>query len=212
MFKQISRLIVASSFLLSVAPSHAVLYSFEEITNNSPINVASQLSVDVTGAGSTVFFTFYNNVGIQSSIDDVYFDNSLGLIALPMVITESGAGVDFVTPATPGALPGQNDAGFVTTANFSATRTGAAANGVNASDEWLKLEFGTTVGNTFDGVIAAMNAGTFRVGLHVQQLSDGQSEGYVSTPIPEPEIYAMLGAGLGLMGWVARRRKQQVTK
>lgn len=29
-------------------------------------------------------------------------------------------------------------------------------------------------------------------------------------PVPEPEIYAMLGAGFGLMGFVARRRKQQV--
>ena len=28
-------------------------------------------------------------------------------------------------------------------------------------------------------------------------------------PIPEPEIYAMLGVGLGLMGWVGRRRRQQ---
>ena len=26
--------------------------------------------------------------------------------------------------------------------------------------------------------------------------------------IPEPEIYAMMGLGLGLMGWVSRRRKQ----
>ena len=32
----------------------------------------------------------------------------------------------------------------------------------------------------------------------------------VAAPVPEPEIYAMLGAGLGLMGWVARRRKQRV--
>ena len=31
------------------------------------------------------------------------------------------------------------------------------------------------------------------------------------TSIPEPEIYAMLAAGLGLMGFVARRRKQQTT-
>lgn len=28
------------------------------------------------------------------------------------------------------------------------------------------------------------------------------------TPVPEPEIYVMLAAGLGLMGFVARRRKQ----
>jgi len=32
----------------------------------------------------------------------------------------------------------------------------------------------------------------------------------VPSPIPEPEIYALMGAGLGLMGWAARRRKQQV--
>ena len=30
-----------------------------------------------------------------------------------------------------------------------------------------------------------------------------------TTPISEPEIYAMLGVGLGLMGWVGRRRKAQ---
>jgi len=26
--------------------------------------------------------------------------------------------------------------------------------------------------------------------------------------VPEPEIYAMLGLGLGLIGWASRRRKQ----
>lgn len=31
----------------------------------------------------------------------------------------------------------------------------------------------------------------------------------LAAPVPEPEIYAMLGAGLGLMGWVTRRRKQR---
>jgi hypothetical protein len=30
----------------------------------------------------------------------------------------------------------------------------------------------------------------------------------ITTPVPEPEIYAMMAAGLGLMGFVARRRKQ----
>ena len=29
----------------------------------------------------------------------------------------------------------------------------------------------------------------------------------VTTPVPEPEIYAMMLAGLGLMGWVGRRRR-----
>lgn len=29
------------------------------------------------------------------------------------------------------------------------------------------------------------------------------------TPVPEPEIYAMMGLGLGLMGWVGRRKRAQ---
>lgn len=36
----------------------------------------------------------------------------------------------------------------------------------------------------------------------------GASYGITSLPIPEPEIYAMLLAGLGLMGFVANRRRQ----
>jgi hypothetical protein len=47
-------------------------------------------------------------------------------------------------------------------------------------------------------------------GLHAgsEPPSANQSESYL-TPVPEPETYAMLLAGLGLMGVVARRRKQQ---
>ena len=35
------------------------------------------------------------------------------------------------------------------------------------------------------------------------------AQGMVTTPIPEPETYAMLLAGLGLMGFVARRRSKR---
>jgi hypothetical protein len=31
----------------------------------------------------------------------------------------------------------------------------------------------------------------------------------LSTPVPEPETYSMVLAGLGLMGFIARRRKQK---
>lgn len=50
-------------------------------------------------------------------------------------------------------------------------------------------------------------------------LSNGTVSGAIETfelenmrvaAIPEPEIYAMLAAGLGMMGFIARRRKQQL--
>lgn len=56
----------------------------------------------------------------------------------------------------------------------------------------------------------------FRVfGQTIETLAGASYGGSVSfsaitTPIPEPEIYAMMVAGLGLMGFVARRRKQLV--
>jgi len=37
--------------------------------------------------------------------------------------------------------------------------------------------------------------------------SGGFDQGNSTAPIPEPEIYAMMAVGLGLLGWVGRRKK-----
>jgi len=51
----------------------------------------------------------------------------------------------------------------------------------------------------------------FNNGLSSQQVGNRNNPGVWSTtaPVPEPETYAMMLAGLGLLGFVARRRKQQ---
>jgi len=64
-------------------------------------------------------------------------------------------------------------------------------------------------------VTAAGNSGWTDVGrvkvLNVTYLNGNPSQDQLFiTPVPEPEIYAMMAAGLGLMGFVARRRKQSV--
>lgn len=41
------------------------------------------------------------------------------------------------------------------------------------------------------------------------RLNCGTDCGFVTPPVPEPETYAMFLAGLGLMGFMARRRKQR---
>ena len=53
--------------------------------------------------------------------------------------------------------------------------------------------------------------GSMRVGVHLQELNDGISESLttVVTAVPETETYAMMLAGLGLMGSIARRRKNK---
>ncbi len=51
----------------------------------------------------------------------------------------------------------------------------------------------------------AYGIGTIGAG---QSVSFGYEYVFSAAPIPEPEIYAMLAAGLGLMGFVARRRQR----
>ena len=43
--------------------------------------------------------------------------------------------------------------------------------------------------------------------VNIQHPSDGNDRTLMLTAVPEPESYAMLLAGLGLMGFIARRRK-----
>ena len=65
---------------------------------------------------------------------------------------------------------------------------------------------------TPSGPIAAGNYQLHITGVMAASISPsptGESGGIILAAIPEPETYAMMLAGLGLMGFVARRRKQK---
>lgn len=183
-------------------------YSFGCVTQNIAGDCAigqSQLGLSVTSSGSFVDFYFSNSGPAAASITDIYFDWSSSAFALSSsgsVFTDSGAGVSFSWGAAPPDLPGGQGISFV--ADLAAdSDPSAQPNGVNPG-EWLNIRF---AGESFANVVAGLNSGDLRVGIHVQGFATGGSESFVTTPIPEPETYAMLLAGLGLMGFVARRRK-----
>mgnify|MGYP000926007260 CR=1 FL=1 len=61
--------------------------------------------------------------------------------------------------------------------------------------------FKTTSGNSISDLIAAMNSGSLRVGMHVIAFANGESESFVT---PAPGSVALLGlAGLT----IGRRRR-----
>jgi PEP-CTERM motif len=65
------------------------------------------------------------------------------------------------------------------------------AGGMNSSI----LQIATNATNWFQGFAT------------VQNHSVGTVASFGVSPVPEPEIYAMIGIGLGLLGWVRRRKK-----
>jgi len=61
----------------------------------------------------------------------------------------------------------------------------------------------------FQELNAARSAWLFNAAGEFNLTSLRMYEVAAVAPVPEPEIYAMMGLGLGLMGWVGRRRRAQ---
>jgi hypothetical protein len=218
---------------MMVSSAHAKTYYFENITNNSTTDlggIGGQLSMDVTDASAAttctatdcVDFQFFNAVGADSSITDVYWDDGgddgPNLLA-DLIDISSTAGVSFSQPASPSDLPGGNNADpdFVTTADLSVDSDSpmVAANGVDAAGESLTVQFALLPTFDFDDVIAALDSFALRVGLHVQSIvgdacvggePDDCSDSYVSIPIPPALL--LFGTGLAGLGFLSRRRRK----
>ena len=204
-FKMLTMLCAVLLVLGMVSSASAIpTYYFFNITNNGNTNVGGQLYVEVTASGSQVEFAFFNAGPIGSSITDIYFDDGT-LLALSTIV--NGAGVNFASPATPGDLPGGNDAvpPFVTTDAFSADSSApdVMLNGVNPGES-VTIYFTLQDTKTYADTIAALANGSLRMGLHVQAIQPlGGSDSYVNL-VPEP--YTLLLLGLGLVGVAGMRR------
>lgn len=220
----VSVLVAASLFMSNAAFATAsTTYSFVGVSNTNGANTAlgvGSLSVEVMDLGSQVAFKFTN--ASSTSLTDVYFDDGtlLGIAS----ITDSGNNVEFSDQGVvaPPNLPGGEklNPDFITTAGFSAdSNPPVIFNGVT-SGEWLTITFDLQSGQTYASVLNALalpnNGGTgdLRIGLHVQGFSNGGSESFVNSPdgvaspIPEAQTTAMMLAGLGLVGFMAARRRK----
>jgi len=99
--------------------------------------------------------------------------------------------------------------------NFTASGSGGL--GQNQADLTISLTFKGLSGQvlasqsfTLSGSGAPQNYFTSVAGVHEVDISTGgrgtQLQSFEVMPVPEPETYAMLLAGLGLVGAIARRR------
>lgn len=213
----------AAAGFANAAIADSVNISFTRITSNSSQNVESQFAVtatEVSGNSSVVDFIFRNDVGIASSISEIYFDNgsSSSLFSSGSIVEQIGTQFSYGS-ASPGDLPGGNSMAdtFDVTPGFLADAQGNPNKGLNGAGELVRFRFTYLGGVTFADVVSALGSDALRIGFHVRAIGeDGESDSFVSTmmppgggggpmvPVPSP---ALLGAaGLGAVAGVRRRR------
>jgi hypothetical protein len=139
-------------------------------------------------------FTIANNGG--GYVSEVYFDLGSGMGASFL----GGTGtVNFYAGATPGSLPGGNAIGFASDASFDSDPT-STHYGIDAGETATFRILGATPDS--------FTAGDVTAGLHVRSLIDaGASVVSIAAPVPEPETYAMMALGFGIVAWSARRKR-----
>ena len=67
---------------------------------------------------------------------------------------------------------------------------------------------GNTVSSAFNALVAGLDSGNAYFNIHTSSFPGGEIRAALA-PVPEPESYAMLGAGLGLLAFLARRRARR---
>lgn len=174
---------------------------------------SDDIFVDVTG--------FYS--GNSENIASVVQDHETGYNGQLYGSTATGAGLGVYHSVNPPTNDDNVTAGETLQLSFDQVVTlgtlGLRSEGHNTTGWISNAQFQYSInGSNWTTALLPSGSGAFALNLTSQDFwfrygpGDGTPDQfYVSsvsvTPVPEPEIYAMLATGLGLLGW-ARRRKE----
>jgi PEP-CTERM motif len=137
------------------------------------------------------------SLDLNQNVDSVYA--YLGTAAAPTTFLAAITNTGFGAAAT-GALTGTNLA-----ASAFELGTSSATNG----SDWAQYTGARTGQTTIAGykALVADKANWTISGDGAFASEVPNTTAFVATPVPEPQTYALMLGGLGLIGWMARRRK-----
>ncbi|MDP3290354.1 MAG: CHRD domain-containing protein [Methyloversatilis sp.] len=150
------------------------------------------------GTGSV---TLTLDLDLRTMTIDASFSGLLGTLTVAHIhcctalASEGTAGVATPTPTFPGFPAG------VTSGSYMETFDMKLATSYNPA---FITANGGTADSAYSVLLACHNDGKSYLNLHSSEFPGGEIRGFLA-PVPEPETWAMLLGGLGLIGWAARR-------
>ncbi|MCP5279941.1 MAG: PEP-CTERM sorting domain-containing protein [Thiobacillus sp.] len=167
------------------------------LAGNTGANSLNTKGWDGANGDDYISFGFSVAQGLEVDLDSLVIGSKSSSTG-PGTIGLFHNGDNFTTALTTFVQDGANYVNAIVDLSNLASLTGTV--------EFRLYEVGDTQA---DGVGATSSAGTFRVAEYTDgaNFTNLQINGAVAAPVPEPETYALMLAGLGLVGALARRRK-----
>jgi hypothetical protein len=203
---------VAAVSAVSAAPASAITFSFGNIAGGDTPgdDYVNSFTYTVTNQGSAVRFDIFNSGNVAAPnmfISKVFFDDN-GYLSAPSLYGTNVGEVSFSGGSSNDQLP-QGGNNFTTDYAFSRNPGSGNVGGIQGAES-----FPVSFRGNYNNVIAALNSGALRVGLHVQGLPNGQSDSFISSNTQDtPEPLTMLAAGAAVgFGTVFKKQRTQAQK
>ncbi|MCG6904439.1 MAG: VPLPA-CTERM sorting domain-containing protein [Rhodobacter sp.] len=193
-------------------PANAVTINFQNIPGADTAGdaYAGNFSLEVSDlGGGNVLFQIVSAVapGLSYFIRTIFIDdtNPSSFTSLPTTNSSTySVGTVAMTYSSGGNLPQGNNVGFSTEFNFNRDTPGNG-NAIQQGETG-----GFVFGGDFSGILASLNSGDLRFGIHLQGLPNDASDSFATSvpQVPLPAAGFLLMGALGGLGFAAKRKRK----
>ena len=185
-------LVASAALAMAALPAAALTVYVGTLDQNEPVPTGSP------GTGTVRVEIDGNNMRLQTSFSGLLGTTTVAHIHCCTALPDAGAaGVATTVPTFPGFPAG------VTAGAYDMTFDMSLAGSWNGS--FITNNGGTPL-SAFATLVGAFETGNAYFNIHTSQFGGGEIRAFLH-PIPEPETYALMLLGLGVVGWAAKRRK-----